>query len=236
MTTGTRNGDTARRQRRVSPRGGPRARRRLPAGYAVSLLIGRLAGVDDARPPARWLALAPGTLTVTGFAAMGLRFGPSPVLPAYCYLAALSVTLAFTDARCRRLPDVLTLSSYPAAAALLGAAAAFVPGGPRLLARAMLGAALAAGFYLLLACVYPAGLGWGDVKLSGVLGMYLGWLGPRVFTAGLAGAFVLAAAVGAVLIWAGAATRHSRIAFGPFMVSAAAAVILASQLAGSGFP
>jgi leader peptidase (prepilin peptidase)/N-methyltransferase len=206
----------------------------VPAGYAVSGLISRLAGGDDSRPRARWLALAPGALTVAGFAAMGLRFGPSPALPAYCYLAALSVTLGFTDVRCRRLPDVLTLSGYPAAAGLLGAAAAFVPGGPRLLARAGLGAALAAGFYLLLAWVYPSGLGWGDVKLSGVLGMFLGWLGARAFAAGLVAPFVLAAVTGAALIVAGAATRHSRIAFGPFMVIAAAVVILAGPLAGLG--
>jgi leader peptidase (prepilin peptidase)/N-methyltransferase len=201
----------------------------VPAGYAVTVLIRRLAGGAGGRA-------VPGLLTVAGFAAMGLRFGPSPVLPAYCYLAALSVTLGFTDARCRRLPDVLTLSSYPAAAALLGAAAPFVPGGPRLLARAALGAALAAGFYLLLAWIYPTGLGWGDVKLSGVLGMYLGWLGPRAFAAGMVAPFVLAAVTGTILIGAGAATRHSRIAFGPFMVSAAAAVVLVTPAIGSRFP
>jgi leader peptidase (prepilin peptidase)/N-methyltransferase len=201
----------------------------VPAGYAVTVLIKRLASGAGGRA-------VPGLLTVAGFAAMGLRFGPSPVLPAYCYLAALSVTLGFTDARCRRLPDVLTLSSYPAAAALLGAAAPFVPGGPRLLARAALGGALAAGFYLLLACVYPRGLGWGDVKLSGVLGMYLGWLGPRAFAAGMVAPFVLAAVTGTILIGAGAATRHSRIAFGPFMVSAAAAVVLVTPAIGSRFP
>ena len=197
----------------------------VPAGHAARVLIGRLPGPGAGQPVPR---LAPGMLTVTGFAAMGLRFGLSPVLPAYCYLAVLSVTLGFIDARHRRLPDVLTLSSYPAGAALLGAAAVCVPGGPRLLAHAVLGAVLAGGFYLVLACLYPPGLGWGDVKLSGVLGMFLGWLGARAFAAGLVAPFVLTAAAGAVLIAAGAATRNSRIAFGPFMVSATAAVILAS--------
>ncbi len=197
----------------------------VPAGHAARVLIGRLPGPGAGQGVPR---LAPGMLTVTGFAAMGLRFGLSPVLPAYCYLAVLSVTLGFIDARHRRLPDVLTLSSYPAGAALLGAAAACVPGGPRLLVHAVLGAVLAGGFYLVLACLYPPGLGWGDVKLSGVLGMFLGWLGARAFAAGLVAPFVLTAAAGAVLIAAGAATRNSRIAFGPFMVTATAAVILAS--------
>ena len=128
----------------------------VPAGHAASVLIGRLPGGPGTgqRGVPR---LVPGMLTVTGFAAMGLRFGLTPVLPAYCYLAVLSVTLGFIDARCRRLPDVLTLSAYPAGAALLGAAAVSVPGGPRLLAHAMAGAALAGGLYLVLACLYPAG-------------------------------------------------------------------------------
>ena len=197
----------------------------VPAGHAARVLIGRLPGPGAGQPVP---GLAPGMLTVTGFATMGLRFGLSPVLPAYCYLAVLSVTLGFIDARHRRLPDVLTLTAYPVGAALLGASAAFVPGGPRLLAHALSGAVLAGGFYLVLACLYPPGLGWGDVKLSGVLGMFLGWLGARAFAAGLVAPFVLTAAAGAALIAAGAATRHSRIAFGPFMVTATAAVILAS--------
>ncbi len=32
-------------------------------------------------------------------------------------------------------------------------------------------------FYFILRMVYPPGMGFGDVKLAGVLGMYLGYLG-----------------------------------------------------------
>jgi prepilin signal peptidase PulO-like enzyme (type II secretory pathway) len=199
----------------------------VPAGYAASVLIVRLPG-GPAAGQRGVRRLVPGTLTVAGCAAMGLRFGLSPVLPAYCYLAVLSVTLGFIDARHRRLPDVLTLSGYPAGAVLLGAAAAAVPGGPRLLVHAVLGAALAGALYLVLACLYPQGIGWGDIKLSGVLGMFLGWLGARAFVTGLVSPFALAAVSGAAMIAAGAATRKSRIPFGPYMAGAAVAVILAS--------
>ena len=75
----------------------------------------------------------------------------------------------------------------------------------------------------------------GDVKLSGVLGLYLGWLGAAA-AAGLLGAFVLAALAGLGLIAAGRATRKSQIPFGPFMLASAIAVIAASGLAGSHFP
>ena len=60
--------------------------------------------------------------------------------------------------------------------------------------------------------------------------MFLGWLGARAFAAGLVAPFVLTAAVGAVLITAARGDCHQaqphRV--GPFMVSATAAVILAS--------
>src|SRR6202035_5142069 len=110
-------------------------------------------------------------------AAMALRFGPNPALPAFCYLAGIGVPLAVIDTRCRRLPDSLTLPSYPIALALLGIAALLRPGGGREFLTAVLGLALAWAFFLFQMLIYPAGLGWGDVKLSGLLGLYLGWLG-----------------------------------------------------------
>lgn len=204
----------------------------VPAGLAASVLISRIASTDaDSAARSRTRHFAPTLLAVAGFAAMGVRFGPSPALPAYCYLVALSVVLAFVDAKHRRLPDVLTITSYPAGIALLGAAAAFLPNGLGFLLHAMLGGAAAVAFYLFLAAISPSGLGWGDVKLSGVAGLYLGWLGARAFVAGLAGGFVLAAVAGIVLIAAGKATRKSQIPFGPFMLAGALTAILASPYA-----
>jgi leader peptidase (prepilin peptidase)/N-methyltransferase len=174
--------------------------------------------------------------TGAGFALMALRFGLSPVLPAFLLLAALAPALAVTDLRWRRLPDRLTLPAYPAAALLLAAGALVIPGGARHFLSALAGLAAAWLFFALLALIHPAGLGWGDVKLSGVLGLYLGWLGAATVAAGVLGAFVLAAMAGLGLIAAGRATRKSQIPFGPFMLASAIAVIAASGLAGSHFP
>ena len=174
--------------------------------------------------------------TGAGFAVMALRFGPSPVLPAFLLLAALAPVLAVIDLRCRLLPDPLTLPAYPAAAALLAAGALASPGGTRHFLSALAGLAAAWLFFALLALIHPAGLGWGDVKLSGVLGLYLGWLGAAAVAAGPLGAFVLAALAGMGLIAAGRATRKSQLPFGPFMLASAIAVIAVSGLAGSHFP
>jgi len=170
-------------------------------------------------------------LTAVTFALLGLGFGASPVLPAFCFLALVSVALTFIDVAHQRLPDLLTLPAYPVAIVALVAAAPFVPHGPRHLVHAVIGLAAALAFYLILALIYPAGIGWGDVKLSGLLGLYLGWVGPDALVIGLAAGFVLAAVVGLALIVAGRATRRSQIAFGPFMVAGALAVIVAAGLA-----
>ena len=55
--------------------------------------------------------------------------------------------------------------------------AALASGEPRLLLRAAIGWALMGGIYVLLWVVYPAGMGYGDVRLSGILGIVLGYLG-----------------------------------------------------------
>jgi leader peptidase (prepilin peptidase)/N-methyltransferase len=74
------------------------------------------------------------------------------------------------------------------------------------------------GFYALLWLVYPAGMGLGDVKLSGVLGLYLGWLGWGPVLVGAFSAFVLGGLVGiGVILFAGGG-RKSKVPFGPFML------------------
>jgi leader peptidase (prepilin peptidase)/N-methyltransferase len=205
---------------------------------------GRAAVPGDGAPagPERWLGahqrLAPawwaaaGVLAAALIAAGAVRFGLSAYLPAWCYLALVSAPLAVIDGTEQRLPDRLTLPSYPAGLILLGSGAALATagGGGRFL-TALAGMAAAALFYLLLALISPASIGLGDVKLAGVLGLYLGWFGIRAVFAGVLGGFVLAAVAGMVLIAARRATRKTHIPFGPFMLAGALAVILTPALA-----
>lgn len=172
--------------------------------------------------------LAAEVTTCALFAGLGLRIGAAAELPAFCYLAAISVALTVIDLRSRRLPDLLTLPSYPVALALLLVAAPFTPNGWSRVVHGLIGMAVLGAFYLFLAFIYPAGIGWGDVKLSGVLGLYLGWCGAQVFVAGALAGYLLAAVTGIALIAAGKATRKTTIPFGPFMLAGALGTILAS--------
>lgn len=166
-------------------------------------------------------------LTAGLFAGMAVRFGWQPALPAFLYLVAVGVALAFIDLDTKRLPNALTLPSYGVGAALLGiAAAADGSAGPFLRALAGMGALLA--LYLLLVVVYPAGMGLGDLKLSGVLGLYLGWVGWGSLVVGAFLGFLLGGVVGIALLARGAG-RKARIPFGPFMITGAVVAVFCGQ-------
>jgi leader peptidase (prepilin peptidase)/N-methyltransferase len=151
------------------------------------------------------------------FAGFAVRIGPHAALPAFLYLAGVGVALAMIDLDAQRLPDVLTLPSYPVAMALLGVAAASEGAGWPY-GRALIGMGALFGFYALLWLVYPAGMGLGDVKLSGVLGLYLGWLSWSALVVGAASAFLIGAVVSVAIVAAKGGNRKTKVPFGPFML------------------
>jgi leader peptidase (prepilin peptidase)/N-methyltransferase len=163
--------------------------------------------------------------TAAVFVALAARIGPEPELPAYLYLGAVGVALALIDLDVKRLPNAIVLPSYVVGVVLLGAAA-LVDGDLWAFLRALLGMAALFGFYLVLALVYPAGMGFGDVKLAGVLGLYLGWLGWAEVVAGGFLGFLFGGVVGAALMAAHRAGRRSQIPFGPFMIAGALVAVL----------
>lgn len=170
--------------------------------------------------------------TAVLFAAMAIRFGFSPELPAYLYLAAVGLALALIDLDIKRLPDALTLPSYAVAGILLAIASAHAPTS---LLRAALGGAAMFAVYFGLCFAYPAGMGFGDVKLSGVLGIYTAWLGWDVWAAGLMLGFFLGGFFGIGLLLAQRGGRKTAIPFGPFMIAGAFVAIFAGHQIVSGY-
>jgi leader peptidase (prepilin peptidase)/N-methyltransferase len=151
------------------------------------------------------------------FTAFAVRFGPHAGLPAFLYLAGVGVALAMIDLDVQRLPDVLTLPSYPVGLVLLGiAAAADGVGWPY--ARALIGMAALFAFYAVVWFIYPAGMGLGDVKLSGVVGLYLAWLSWGALIVGAFSAFLVGAVVSVSVVLARGGGRKTKVPFGPFML------------------
>ncbi|WP_297082202.1 A24 family peptidase [uncultured Demequina sp.] len=149
------------------------------------------------------------------------KFGLSIDFVAFAYLAALGVVLTSIDLSVHRLPNVLVLPAYGVLGVLFVAASA-VAGDWWPLARAAIGGVVLFAFYFAAALVYPGGMGFGDVKLAGVIGMALGWLGWGELVVGSFAAFLLGGVAGVVLMLARRADRRSGIPFGPWMVGGAA--------------
>jgi leader peptidase (prepilin peptidase)/N-methyltransferase len=179
----------------------------------------------------------PAVELVTGllFAGVAAATGLSWSLPALLYLVGISVALTLIDLDHRRLPDAIVLPSYPVALALL-ALATWAPGSSATggdLVRALIGGAAMFGVYFLLVLVYPRGMGFGDVKLAGVLGLYLGWAGWSQLVVGWFAAFLLGGVFALVLLATGRAGRKSAVPFGPWMLLGAGVGLLGGADIGS---
>nr|WP_246323933.1 A24 family peptidase [Petropleomorpha daqingensis] len=149
-----------------------------------------------------------------------LQLDQAAAVPALLTFTALGVALSGIDLDVRRLPDVLVLPAYPLLLALF-AAAAGVSGDWASLGRAVLGAAVLFGCYLALALIHPAGMGFGDVKFSGLIGLVLGWFSWSTLVVGAFAAFILGALVGLVVMAVSPLGRKAEVPFGPFMVAGA---------------
>jgi leader peptidase (prepilin peptidase)/N-methyltransferase len=185
---------------------------------------------EQDRPSRRtWWWLVPGM--AVAYAALGHRLAGEPVVVVGTYLLAVAVlaTLMAVDIDVHRLPDALTLPAYPVFAVLL-ALCSWASGDWAAYRRALVcGVALFAGYFLL-ALVSPggSGLGFGDVKLAGVIGMLVGWFAWPLAVEATFAAFLLGGVVAVVLLLLRRATRTSSIAFGPAMIVGAVLVLVAS--------
>jgi leader peptidase (prepilin peptidase) / N-methyltransferase len=149
-------------------------------------------------------------------------------VPALLTFTALGVALSAIDLDVRRLPNALVLPAYPVLAALV-AVAAVLRDDWGALARAGLGAAALFAFFYLIAVVSPNGMGFGDVKLAGLVGLVLGYLSWGAVVVGAFAGFFLGALVGVAVMAVGAGGRKTAIPFGPFMVVGALAALWISD-------
>lgn len=138
-------------------------------------------------------------------------------LAAYMYLAAISIALALIDLDTHRLPDRIVLPAYVVGGGLLGVVA-LLQGDGWMLLRALLGAVAVFALYLILGLVRPGAMGFGDVKLAGLLGLYLGWVGWSALVVGVFGGFVVGGLGALVLMALRRVKLGGGIPFGPSML------------------
>ncbi len=199
-------------------------------GALAAALTGWIRTIADS--DSRWLrsGLHVGLAAAGGAGAAGLAgtgsvgagsVGAVPELVAFAALAVACGLLVPIDLAVHRLPDLVVVPMYPVLFAALAGASA-VTGDWGALGRAAAAALALLALYFTLAFINPSGLGLGDVKLAGVLGLFLGWLGWYYVLVGTLAAFAINAVVALVLLAARRANRHTGIAFGPAMIAGAA--------------
>ena len=206
------------------PPPGPRA---TPAGTTRTA---RATSTAPAKVPYASIAAAPGLLTGAALASgvasgfVGLSVGWRWQLLPLLLLVPVGVALAVVDWRTRLLPTRVVLPAY----ALVGSPA-LVAGGLAgdwsSLVRGLWGLLLARGFFWLLWLVYPRGMGFGDVRLAGVLGLALGLLGWGHLALGIYAGFVLGGVAG-LLLTALRVVERGAYPFGPFMLVGALGGVL----------
>jgi leader peptidase (prepilin peptidase)/N-methyltransferase len=157
--------------------------------------------------------------------ATAARFDDSWALPAYLVLTLTLVILAVIDFETYLLPNRIV---YPLTFVSLGLFAVGAAGDNDMTAytRGLVAGAVAFGAFLLLHLIVPRGMGFGDVKLSFVLGLSLGYLGWGELFFGLFLGFFYGAVIGVFLIATRLRARNQQVPFGPFLAAGTITAIL----------
>lgn len=195
----------------------------LPVAGTV-LMDGRCGGCGA---PVGWWQPVVEVLNALLWMAAAVRFGPSleliAVLPFFSGLLALSVI----DLQTFRLPDRINLPLLIGSVPLI-VVISLLQGRPGDLVWAGVGAV---GYWAVLGAmwlVYPRGMGYGDVKLARVLGLYLGWVSPVLILYGLLFAGIGGSVVGVVTLIV-TRDRTRGFPFGPWLAGGCVLAILASE-------
>jgi leader peptidase (prepilin peptidase)/N-methyltransferase len=142
--------------------------------------------------------------------------------------AGLMVVLSVIDIRHRRIPNRLVYPAVVIAAAVI--VAGDLAGGGLDVLDAGIGL-FAYGLALLIIALISKGMGMGDVKLAGLIGLVLGSIGLDL-VAVAAGMGILLGGVGAIVALLAGAGRKSAIPYGPYLASGAViAVFVGRQIA-----
>lgn len=151
------------------------------------------------------------------FALAVIEFGFTVTAAVYAAFFWVLVVLTAIDLEHKLLPNRVVYPAFIVGwVALVGAA--FIEDDTSRLTSAAVGAVIFGGFFLLVAFVYPAGMGGGDVKLAFVLGTFLGYAGGiGAVVAGMFLSFLLGGVTGVVAMKLSGQGRKMQIPFGPFL-------------------
>jgi leader peptidase (prepilin peptidase)/N-methyltransferase len=167
-------------------------------------------------------------LTSLVFGLFAWKFGLDWALPAFCVLGAGLIGLSWIDLKTKRLPRQITYVTAAIGIPLL-CVAALARHEPRRIWMMLLGAGIALAFMAVVFVASRGGMGDGDVRLSPLLGAYMGWLNPGIIAVGLFMGFFAGAVVGVAMLATGRAGRRTAVPFGPFLALGTIVAVFVGQ-------
>jgi len=167
-------------------------------------------------------------VTAALFGAFAINFGLSWELAAFFVLTAGLVSLSWIDLQIKKLPRSIIYVTAAIGVPLL-CIAAVIRHEPRRMWMMLLGAGCALAFMMIVYALSRGGMGDGDVRLSPLLGAYLGWLNPGFVAVGLFLGFLFGSIVGVSLIAFGRGGRKTAVPFGPFLAAGTIAGVWLGQ-------
>jgi leader peptidase (prepilin peptidase)/N-methyltransferase len=147
-------------------------------------------------------------------------------LLAYLPFLWVLVALSLIDLETKLLPNAIVYPSVAVGIPLLALVTGLAGESFSVWFRGLEGMVAGAGAFFAIALIYPAGMGMGDVKLAGLIGLFLGYASWGYLIAAFFLAFLSGAIVGVVLMGVGKAGRKTAIPFGPFMALGATLAVL----------
>lgn len=174
------------------------------------------------RSPSGWIVAL---VTAALFGGTAARFEANWVLPAYLVLAGALMALSVIDLKLFLLPNRIVFPLAGASVVLLGLGA-LAEGELGWYGRALLAGVASFVAFAALHIISPRSMGFGDVKLAFVLGLYLGYLGWGEVVLGLFLGFLYGALIGVGLIVTKLRSRKDHVPFGPFLAAGTMTAIL----------
>jgi leader peptidase (prepilin peptidase)/N-methyltransferase len=167
------------------------------------------------------------------FALAGWRFEADAVLVPFLFLFAVLVVVSVIDLEHYRIPDRIVFPSLAVSIGLIAFVTLIKDASFDHVVNALIGSVVYFVLLLVPHLVYPRGMGFGDVKLALLMGLFLGWLYADVFQGVtlIMWALVVGCVLG-VLAGVGFALvrgRRAEFPFGPALALGCAAVIAFSD-------
>lgn len=174
-------------------------------------------------------------LTAALFALLGARVGANWMLPSFLAFGFVTMTLVLTDLDWKRIPNRILFPGGLVAVLLLGVGS-WLEGAVAQMPRALGGGLIHFTLMLMVAILARGGMGFGDVKLAALLGVFTAFIGWETLAVSVISGILIGGVVGLILLITRRKGRKDEVPYGPPLILGAWLAIIFPALASWLFP